>query len=115
MKRPPDFTLAFAVAMYGAKRVVADEVAGELKRSFGIEATAQQVGSWLRRLTQQQYPPVEIDDAFAGFRMYALTRFGKTEIANGTRGLRSAMGWMPVVPPGFRIVADQPTPTEGER
>ena len=113
MKRPPDFTLVFAIAMYGAERAAAEEVAGELSRSFGIEATAQQVGSWLRRLTQQECPPVK-SEAWDGFHMYSLTRFGETEIANRTAGLRQVMRWMPVVPHGFRLVPDQPNQPQGE-
>jgi hypothetical protein len=96
-ERPPDFVLVFALALHGGSgigdsppRLAADEVAHVLRSKFGLDFTAQQVGSWLGRLARQDLPPVEAEEA-EGFHFYRLTRWGKTELLNETQAFRRVL------------------------
>ena len=113
-KRPADFALVLAVALHGGHglsgegqpRLAADEVADVLEREFGFTFTAQQVGSWLRRLSKKELPPVESENQ-GGFHFYWLTPWGRNEIHNKTLGLQRAMDWMYVPPEGFELKAKE--------
>jgi hypothetical protein len=123
-KRPPDFALVLAIALHGGHgfetharppRLTADEVAGVLRRDLGLRFTAQQVGSWLQRLARKECPAIKSRDE-GGYHSYSLTRWGRTEIHNKTKGLRRVMDWMPSPPPGFELRPKHlliDSPTEG--
>jgi hypothetical protein len=120
-KRPPDFTLVLAMALHeghglaGEKQpphLAADEVAITLNREFGFDFTAQQVGSWLRRLTKKDLPPIESSDE-GGYHLYWITQWGRNEIDNKTKGLQRLMDWMYVPPEGFELRV-KGTPTQHE-
>lgn len=95
-KRPSDFMVVLAVAMYGQQHVYADEVCGQLK-SFGFQCTAQQVAAWISRIAREDLPAVEHDPEypFGGVNAYRLTQWGWNELRN--RGFK-ALG-MPVAFP----------------
>ncbi len=100
-ERPPDFVLVFALALHGGHglgsalpNLTADEVARTLEVKFGLHFTAQQVGSWLGRLSRQDLPPVESKEA-EGFHFYTLTQWGRTELLNETQAFRRVMGLSP--------------------
>lgn len=78
--KPADFTIVLALGMYG-RRVCADEVRGQLKK-FGFDCTAQQVGAWLRRLSREDLPPVELRKGWP-VNSYMLTRWGWNELREG--------------------------------
>lgn len=72
---------AFPGNSNGLSWLSADEIRGRLTR-LGFEGfTAQQVGSWLRRIEKLEAAPIESREAW-GYRQYRATPCGETWVHN---------------------------------
>lgn len=86
--RPKDLAVLVVMALVPREHLMADEVRGQLKR-LGFDQTAQQVGSWLARMSREEMPCVEGRTQWGGPPEYTLTRYGWTLLGNTFEAMRA--------------------------
>lgn len=90
--RPSDLAIVVAALSFpaGKKRLSADELRVRL-RSFGFEASTQQVAAWLRRMAREECPAFEVlhnwSEGGIGGNDYAVTQYGRTWVRNTLPGI----------------------------